>query len=107
MTQADRDRLVTLKKAKRKLITQKEAAAELEITGRHLRRLLWALKRRGDAAVIHALRGEPSNRIFGALCRSKFSFQLRPAPALGAAALAALVLDCAALARTEHSDIVK
>ena len=61
MTQADRDRLVTLKKAKRKLITQ-EAAAELEITECHLRRLLWALKRRGDAAVVHALRGEPSNR---------------------------------------------
>src|ERR1700730_2226918 len=62
MTQTDRDRLVTLKKAKKKLITQKEAAAELEITERHVRRLLRALQRRGDQAVIHALRGEPSNR---------------------------------------------
>jgi len=33
MTQADRDRLVTLKKAKKKLITQREAAAELGIAG--------------------------------------------------------------------------
>jgi len=30
MTQADRDRLVALKKAKKKLITQGEAAEELE-----------------------------------------------------------------------------
>jgi len=29
MTQADRDRLVTLKKAKKKLTTQREAAEEL------------------------------------------------------------------------------
>jgi hypothetical protein len=62
MTQADRDRLVTLKKAKKKLITQKEAAAEIGITERQVRRLLKALKRRGDQAVIHALRGEPSSR---------------------------------------------
>ena len=40
MTQAERDRLVALKKAKKKLITQKEAAQELGITERHVRRLL-------------------------------------------------------------------
>jgi hypothetical protein len=34
MTQAERDRLVALKKAKKKLITQKEAADELGITER-------------------------------------------------------------------------
>ena len=62
MTQADRDRLVALKKAKKKLITQKEAARELGVTERHVRRLLRALQRRGDQAVVHALRGEPSNR---------------------------------------------
>src|ERR1700680_275117 len=62
MTQAERDRLVALKKAKKKLITQKEAAEELGITERHVRRLLRALKRRGDKAVVHALRGLPSNR---------------------------------------------
>jgi hypothetical protein len=62
MTQAERDRLVALKKAKKKLITQKQAAAELGITERHVRRLLRLLKRRGDQAVVHGLRGLPSNR---------------------------------------------
>ncbi len=62
MTQAERDRLVALKKAKKKLITQKQAAEELGITERHVRRLLRALKRRGDKAVVHALRGLPSKR---------------------------------------------
>jgi transposase len=62
MTQAERDRLVALKKAKKKLITQKQAAEELGLTERHVRRLLRALKRRGDKVVAHALRGLPSNR---------------------------------------------
>ncbi len=62
MTQAERDRLVALKKAKRKLITQKQAAEELGITERHVRRLLRELKRRGDKIVAHGLRGLPSNR---------------------------------------------
>lgn len=62
MTQAERDRLVALKKAKKRLITQKQAAEELGITERHVRRLLRALKRRGDKVVVHALRGTPSNR---------------------------------------------
>jgi len=62
MTQGERDRLVALKKAKKKLITQREAAAELGITERQVRRLLHELKRRGDKAVVHALRGLPSNR---------------------------------------------
>jgi hypothetical protein len=62
MTQAERDRLVALKKAKKKLITQKQAAEELGVTERHVRRLLRALKRRGDKVFAHALRGLPSNR---------------------------------------------
>src|SRR5664279_108409 len=62
MTQADRDRLVTLKKAKKKLITQRAAAEELGLSTRQVKRLLFALKKRGDKAVIHGLRGKPSNR---------------------------------------------
>ncbi len=62
MTQTERDRLVALKKAKKKLITQKEAAEELGITERHVRRLLRELKRRGDKIVAHGLRGLPSKR---------------------------------------------
>ena len=62
MTQVERDRLVALKKAKKKLITQKQAAEELGITERHVRRLLRELKRRGDKIVAHGLRGLASNR---------------------------------------------
>lgn len=62
MTQADRDRLVTLKKAKKKRITQREAAEELGLSVRHVKRLLYALKKQGDRAVIHGLRGRPSKR---------------------------------------------
>lgn len=62
MNQAERDRLVALKKAKKKLITQKEAAEEIGVTERQVRRLLRKLRRKGDRAVIHELRGRSSNR---------------------------------------------
>ena len=62
MTQADRDRLVALKKAKKKVITQREAAEELKLSIRQVRRLLQGLKERGDPAVVHGLRGRLSNR---------------------------------------------
>ena len=62
MTQADRDRLVTLKKAKKRVITQREAAEELGVTVRHVKRLLYALKKDGDKSIVHGLRGRSSNR---------------------------------------------
>jgi len=62
MTQADRDRLVALKKAKKNLITQREAAEELELSIRQVQRLVNALKKEGDKAVVHGLRGRASNR---------------------------------------------
>jgi len=62
MTQAERDRLVALKKAKKKLIAQKQAAEEIGVTERQVRRLLRKLRRKGDRAVIHELRGRASNR---------------------------------------------
>jgi len=62
MTQVDRDRLVTLRKAKKRLITQKQAAEELGLSVRQVKRLVYALKKRGDKAVIHGLRGKPSNQ---------------------------------------------
>jgi biotin operon repressor len=62
MNQAERDRLVTLRKAKKRVVTQAEAAAELGVSVRHVKRLLKALKKRGDKAVIHGLRGRPSPR---------------------------------------------
>jgi transposase len=62
MTQRDRDRLVVLKKAQKKLIRQVQAAGELGVTPRHVRRMLKRLKKEGDKAVIHKLRDRPSNR---------------------------------------------
>ena len=62
MTQQDRDRLVALKKARKGLITQREAAAEIGQSERHVRRLLVKLKKEGDRAVVHRLRGRSSNR---------------------------------------------
>ena len=62
MTQRDRDRLVVLKKAQKKLITQRQAAGELQVSERQVRRLLGKLKDQGDRGLIHGLRGRSSNR---------------------------------------------
>jgi hypothetical protein len=51
MTQKDRDRLVVLKKAQKQLITQREAAEELQLTERHTRRLV---KREGRQRPVSA-----------------------------------------------------
>jgi hypothetical protein len=71
MTQRDRDRLVVLKKARKKLITHKQAAVELELTERHVRRLLKRLAAEGDKAVVHGLRGRASNRKLSEEVRQK------------------------------------
>ncbi len=71
MTQRDRDRLVVLRKAQKKLITQRQAAAELQLTERHVRRLLVRLKEVGDRAVVHGLRQRPSNRRLSEETREK------------------------------------
>lgn len=61
MSQKERDRLVALKKAKQGLITQKQAAADMGVSERQVRRMLVALQQRGDRAVVHASRGRVSN----------------------------------------------
>src|SRR3982751_3852267 len=62
MTQRERDRLVVLKKALKKLIKQSQAAQELGLSVRQVKRLLRGLRLEGDKAVIHGLRDRPSNR---------------------------------------------
>jgi DNA-binding Lrp family transcriptional regulator len=62
MSQAERDRLDALKRASKKVITQKQAAEEIDVTERQVRRLLRKLRREGDRAVIHELSGRASNR---------------------------------------------
>jgi transposase len=63
MNQADRDRLVALKKAKDGKLTQRQAAEELKISERQVRRLLARLRKVGDKAVLHGLRGRSNRRI--------------------------------------------
>ncbi len=47
MTQRERDRLVALKKADEKLITQKQAAQQIGLSERQVRRLLAKLRSQG------------------------------------------------------------
>jgi transposase len=63
MTQADRDRLVALKKAKDGKTTQRQAAEELKIGERQVRRLLVKLRKAGDKALLHGLRGRSNRKI--------------------------------------------
>lgn len=62
LSQRERDRLRVLHEVKQKHITQVEAARRLKVSDRHIRRLLIRLGEQGDRAVIHGLRGRPSNR---------------------------------------------
>src|SRR6266568_2835924 len=62
LSQRERDRLKVLHDVKQKHLTQVEAGRRLKITDRHIRRLLLCLHERGDGALIHGLRGRPSNR---------------------------------------------
>ena len=71
MTQRERDRLVVLKQAQKRQITQQQAAEQVGCTERHLRRLLKKLKSEGDKAVIHGLRGRASQRKRSAKEREK------------------------------------
>jgi len=62
MSAKDRDRLKVLHEVRRQHITQLQAARELGISSRWVRALLKRMKQEGDCAVVHCLRGQPSNR---------------------------------------------
>jgi hypothetical protein len=62
LNQRERDRLRVLHEIKGQHISQIEAAQRLKISDRHIRRLLIRLGKLGDRAVLHGLRGRPSNR---------------------------------------------
>jgi hypothetical protein len=51
--------------------TQAEAARLLDITSRHVRRLVQRLRLGGDTAIVHGLRGRPSNRGVDAQLRQR------------------------------------
>src|ERR1035438_7319938 len=62
MSANERDRLKVLHEVKKRHITQKEAAAELGLSVRWVRKLLLRLRAGGDAGLRHGLRGRRSNR---------------------------------------------
>jgi len=62
MSGKDRDRLKVLHEVRKRHITQQQAGVELGISPRWVRVLLKRMKLEGDRAVVHRLRGRPSNR---------------------------------------------
>ena len=62
MSAKERDRLKVLHEVKQRHITQKQAAGELGLSVRWVRKLLVRLRGRGDGALQHGLRGRASNR---------------------------------------------
>ena len=62
MTGKDRERLKVLHEVRKRHIRQQQAGAELGISPRWVRALLKRMKLEGDRAVVHRLRGRPSNR---------------------------------------------
>jgi hypothetical protein len=71
MSQQERDWLDWLKRAQGGTVTQKFAAEKMGITERWVRALLAEMRVRGDAAVVHGLRGRPSNRRIGEETRAR------------------------------------
>lgn len=62
MSAKERDRLKVLHEVKQRHITQKQAAAELGLSVRWVRKLLVRQRTGGDGALRHGLRGRASNR---------------------------------------------
>jgi hypothetical protein len=62
MSQEERDWLDWLKRAKAGSVTQKLVAEKMGVTDRWVRKLLRQMETRGDAVVVHGLRGRASNR---------------------------------------------
>ena len=58
----DRDRLKVLHAVERGERTQVQAAADLKLSDRQVRRLLVRVRDEGDGGIVHRLRGRPSNR---------------------------------------------
>jgi predicted DNA-binding protein (UPF0251 family) len=62
MSQEERDWLEWLKRARDGKLTQKQAAEQMGVSERWVRKLLQRMRQEGDAVVVHGLRGQASNR---------------------------------------------
>src|ERR1017187_4602186 len=77
LSQRERDRLKVLHELKQKQLTQLAAAERLKVTDRQVRRMLLRIRERGDGALVHGLRGRPSNRKLAARFEHKVLARLR------------------------------
>ncbi len=77
LSQRERDRLKVLHEVKQKHLTQVAAAKRLKVTDRQVRRMLLRIRERGDGALVHGLRGQPSNRKLAARFEHKILERLR------------------------------
>ena len=71
LSQEERDRLQVLRELERGRLKQVAAAQRMKLSDRQVRRLLQRLREEGDRAVIHRLRGRPSNRKFAVCFQQK------------------------------------
>src|SRR6267143_5687254 len=71
LSQQERDRLKVLHEVKQKHLTQVVAAERLKVTDRQVRRMLLRIREHGDGALVHGLRGRPSNRKLAARLEQK------------------------------------
>ena len=77
LSQRERDQLKVLHEVKQKHLTQAEAAQQLKVTDRHVRRMLIRIGERGDGGIVHQLRGRPSNRKLAATVEQKILAHIR------------------------------
>src|SRR5882724_1921732 len=77
LSQRERDRLKVVHEVKQKHLTQVAAAKRLKVTDRQVRRMLLRIRERGDGALVHGLRGQPSNRKLAARFEHKILERLR------------------------------
>src|SRR6202162_743423 len=77
LSQRERDRLKVLYEVTQKHLWQVAAAERLKVTDRQVRRMLLRIGERGDSALVHGLRGRPSNRKLAAQLEQKILARLR------------------------------
>jgi hypothetical protein len=64
MSQQDRDRVRVIRQVSEGRLSQVDAALQLDVTPRQVRRLVKRFARVGDTGLVHQLRGKPSNHRF-------------------------------------------
>jgi len=77
MSQEERDKLEWLKRARDKVISQREAAERIGVGDRWVRKLLRKMKKHGDRVVVHGLRGRASNRKIAAQVQAQVTELLK------------------------------